>query len=173
ELLISIFLFHGWNDSPYSNRSLLMSNANNSPSPDDISDVKTLLQQMQEQLQQQFQTQLQQQLQHQQQYFETQLRNQQARIQELEDATDEQDGKVVYKHTRATTLKPYERLVNNLPAIAEENYYTAELPPNHDVFEWSDFHYTETMDYKAPAVMEHAEVSLPGPLKKVDDFLAA
>ncbi|KAF9368525.1 hypothetical protein BGX21_006515, partial [Mortierella sp. AD011] len=111
-----------------------MSNANNSPSPNDISDVKTLLQQMHEQLQQQFQTQLQQQLQHQQQYFETQLRNQQARIQELEDTADEQDGKVVYRHARATTLKPYERLVNNLPAITEENYYTAELPPNHDVF---------------------------------------
>ncbi|KAF9138865.1 hypothetical protein BGX20_007711, partial [Mortierella sp. AD010] len=84
----------------------------------------------------------------------------------------EQDGKVVYKNPRATTLKLYEELLEEYPAIGEPKFFDSELPKNHDVFNWNDFHYTEGMDYKPPPVLQHSEVSLPGPAKRHENDLA-
>ncbi|KAF8924690.1 hypothetical protein BGZ47_003759, partial [Haplosporangium gracile] len=88
------------------------------------------------------------------------LQQQQGRIQQLESSTIEQDGKVVYKHPRATTLKLYQELLDVYPAIGEPKFFDSELPKNHEVFNWNDFHYTEGMDYKPPPVLQHSEVSL-------------
>ncbi|KAF9983065.1 hypothetical protein BGZ79_005834, partial [Entomortierella chlamydospora] len=118
---------------------------------------------MQEQMQQQ-QTLMQQQ--------QSLLLQQQNRIQQLETSTSEQDGKVVYKNPRATTLKLYEELLEEYPAIGEPKFFDSELPKNHDVFNWNDFHYTEGMDYKPPPVLQHSEVSLPGPAKRHENDLA-
>ncbi|KAF8918807.1 hypothetical protein BGZ58_004758, partial [Dissophora ornata] len=44
--------------------------------------------------------------------LQTQLQQQQNRIQELEAANVERDGEVVYRNTRATTLKLYDELLD-------------------------------------------------------------
>jgi len=149
--LISIFLFHGWNTLPESlNDPPLMSHATNSTPPDDNIDIHAVIRQMQNCIQQQ-----------------------QDRIQQLEAATSEQDGRVVFKTSRATTLKLYDELLEVYPAISEPNFYDAELPKDHEVFDWNDFHYTDGMEYKAPPVLEHTEVSLSGPAKRHEAELAA
>src|ERR1700722_10754929 len=69
DLLISIFLFHGWNTLPESlNDPPLMSHATNSTPPDDNIDIHAVIRHMQNCIQQQ-----------------------QDRIQQLEAATSEQD----------------------------------------------------------------------------------
>ncbi|KAF9966956.1 hypothetical protein BGZ73_000791, partial [Actinomortierella ambigua] len=55
----------------------------------------------------------------------------QDRIQYLEAGNSEQEGKVAYKHTRATTLKPYPELVDAYPAIEEQDIFNSELPKDH------------------------------------------
>jgi hypothetical protein len=97
---------------------------------------------------------------------QTLLQQQQDRIQQLESSNFEQDGKVVYKNSRATTLKLYQELIDAYPAIAESKFFDSELPKNHEVFNWNDFHYTEGMEYKPPPVLQHSEVSLTDPAKR-------
>ncbi|KAF8925875.1 hypothetical protein BGZ47_002997, partial [Haplosporangium gracile] len=109
--------------------------------PDVDIDIYTTLQLMQEQMQQQVRL----------------LQQQQDRIQQLESSTIEQDGKVVYKQPRATTLKLYQELIDVYPAIGEPKFFDSE---HHEVFNWNDFHYTKGMDYKPPPVLQHSEVSL-------------
>jgi len=72
----------------------------------------------------------------------------------------EQNGKVVYRNARATTLKLYQELLDVYPAIGEPKFFDSELPKDHEVFIWNDYHYTEGMDYKPPPVLQHSEVSL-------------
>ncbi|KAF9537195.1 hypothetical protein EC957_008675 [Mortierella hygrophila] len=73
---------------------------------------------------------------------------------------------------QATTLRPNEDLVRLYPAILEQNFYTAELADDHQFFSLSDYHYTEGMVYKAPPVLDHAEVTLSPAAKKHDADLA-
>ncbi|KAF9923740.1 Type I transmembrane sorting receptor [Linnemannia zychae] len=155
--------------TPYQLDPPVMFHDNNTFSSYESSDVKHLLQQMQ---------QFQQKLQLQQESFEkrfqaqqTRIQEQQSRIQKLEDASIEQEGKVVYKNARATTLKPYHVWSTTFHQLWIETIL-CQIFPNHDIFDWSDFHYTENMEYKAPTVMEHSEVFLPDALRKVDNFLA-
>ncbi|KAG9060776.1 hypothetical protein KI688_008894 [Linnemannia hyalina] len=146
-----------------------MSHAPNPTAPDVDIDIHTTLRLMQEQMQQQ-----QEQMQQQQAFMQQQqnlLQQQQARIQQLETESIEQDGKVVHK-PRATTLKLYQELIDVYPAIAEPKFFDSELPKNHDVFEWNDFHYTEGMDYKPPPVLQHSEVSLADTAKRHERDLA-
>ncbi|KAG0374083.1 hypothetical protein BGX24_010847 [Mortierella sp. AD032] len=75
--------------------------------------------------------------------------------------------------TQATTIRPGTDLVQHYPAILERNFYTAELADNHQFYNLSDYHYTEGMIYKAPPVIDHAEVSLSPAAKKHDADLAA
>ncbi|KAG0253503.1 hypothetical protein BGZ95_006301, partial [Linnemannia exigua] len=127
-----------------------MSHAHNTSLPDDNNiDIHALIRQMQ-----------------------TQLLQQQDRIHQLEAATIEQDGKVVLKASRTTTLKLYDELLEGYPAISEPNFFDAELPEDHDAFDWNDFHYTDGMEYKAPPVLEHAEIPLSGPAKRHEADLA-
>ncbi|KAG9061074.1 hypothetical protein KI688_002271 [Linnemannia hyalina] len=132
-----------------------MSHAPNPTAPDVDIDIYTTLRLMQEQMQQQ----------------QLLLQQQQARIQQLEAESVEQDGKVVCK-PRATTLKLYEELLNIYPAIGEPKFFDSELPKNHDVFDWNDYHYTEGMDYKPPPVLQHSEVSLTDAAKRHERDLA-
>ena len=101
------------------------------------------------------------------------IRRLEQRIQELETANSEQTGKVVFKNPRATTLKLYDDLLERYPAISEPNFFKAKLPKDHDAFDWNDFHYTEGMEYKAPSVLEHSEVSLAPAAKLHDADLSA
>ncbi|KAG0277704.1 hypothetical protein BGZ96_002754 [Linnemannia gamsii] len=75
--------------------------------------------------------------------------------------------------TQATTLRPDQDLVCLYPAILEQNFYTAELADDHQIFSLSDYHYTEGMVYKAPPVLDHAEVTLSQAAKKHDADLAS
>ncbi|KAF9129325.1 hypothetical protein BG015_004210, partial [Linnemannia schmuckeri] len=75
--------------------------------------------------------------------------------------------------TQATTIRPGTDLVQHYPAILEQNFYTAELADNHKFYNLSDYHYTEGMVYKAPPVLDHAEVSPSPAAKKHDADLAA
>ncbi|KAF9904171.1 hypothetical protein EC991_002965 [Linnemannia zychae] len=133
-----------------------MSHTPSSSTPDVDNDIHAMIRLMQEQMQQQ-------------QHL---LQQQQARIQQLEASNREQYGKVVYKNPRATTLKLYPELIDAYPAIGESKFFDSELPKNHDVFNWHDFHYTEGMKYKPPPVLQHSEVSLEGPAKKHEKDLA-
>ncbi|KAG9070401.1 hypothetical protein KI688_009738 [Linnemannia hyalina] len=126
-----------------------MSHAPNPTAPDVDIDIYTTLRLMQEQMQQQ----------------QLLLQQQQARIQQLEAESVEQDGKVVCK-PRATTLKLYEELLNIYPAIGEPKFFDSELPKNHEVFDWNDYHYTEGMEYKPPPFFQHSEVSLTDAAKR-------
>ncbi|KAG0221731.1 hypothetical protein BGW41_006581 [Actinomortierella wolfii] len=95
----------------------------------------------------------------------------QERIEQLEAGSLEQEGKVVYKHTRATTLKLYDEL-EAYPAITERDLFNGELPKDHDVFNWNDFHFTEGVQYKAPPVLQHpGAVSLSAQAKLHDTDL--
>ncbi|KAF9382810.1 hypothetical protein CPC16_009193 [Podila verticillata] len=97
-----------------------MSNAHHSPLPDDNIEIHSLLRQMQ-----------------------LQLKQQQNHIHQLEAATIKQDGKVVFKTSWVTTLKLYDKLLEEYPAISEPNFFDAELPKDHEAFDWNDFHYTD------------------------------
>ncbi|KAG0273297.1 hypothetical protein BGZ95_010879, partial [Linnemannia exigua] len=91
---------------------------------------------------------MQEQMQQQQAFMQQQqhlLQQQQTRIQQLEASNSEQDGKVVYKNPRATTLKLYPELLEAYPAIGETKFFNSELPKDHEVFNWNDFHYTDGM----------------------------
>ena len=161
-----------------------MSHASISATPDVDIDIHETLRIMQEQMQQQQsflqqQQQLMQQQQAQNQELREQVQEQRDQIQEqrswiqkLEADSIEQDGQVVYKTPRATTLKLYQELLDVYPAIGEPKFFDSELPKNHEVFNWSDFHYTEGMDYKPPPVLQHSEVSLPEAPKRHERDLA-
>ncbi|KAG0254228.1 hypothetical protein DFQ27_006982 [Actinomortierella ambigua] len=83
----------------------------------------------------------------------------QLRVEKLERSSKQRgDGRVVYKRTEPGTLMLYDELVAAYPAIATPDFYNAELPKNHNVFKWSDYHYTEGFDYKPPPVLEHPEL---------------
>ncbi|KFH63778.1 hypothetical protein MVEG_10471 [Podila verticillata NRRL 6337] len=103
-----------------------MSNAHHSPLPDDNIEIHSLLRQMQ-----------------------LQLKQQQNHIHQLEAATIKQDGKVVFKTSWVTTLKLYDKLLEEYPAISEPNFFDAELPKDHEAFDWNDFHYTDVQGYMA------------------------
>ncbi|KAF9370789.1 hypothetical protein CPC16_003470 [Podila verticillata] len=84
-------------------------------------------------------------------------------VEELRNASADSDirpGKVVYKSERATTLLQYPLLQEQYPAITQTNFFNSVLPKGHDHFDWSDFHYTEGMVYKPPAVLEHQVLTL-------------
>ncbi|KAF9274118.1 hypothetical protein BGZ88_003256 [Linnemannia elongata] len=141
-----------------------MSHAPNPTTPDVDIDIHATLRLMQEQMQQQ------QALMQQQQRL---LQQQQDRIQQLESSNLEQGGKVVYKNTGATILELYQELLDVYPAIGEPNFFDSELPKNHEVFAWNDFHYTEGMDYKPPSVLQHSEVTLSDTGKRHERDLIA
>ena len=96
----------------------------------------------------------------------------QARVEELEAANLEIPGEVGYSKSDATTLYLHPKLLENYPAISEPNFFKAKLPDKHKVFNWDDFHYTEGMEYKAPNVLEHAEVTLAPAAKQHDNDLS-
>ncbi|KAF9084377.1 hypothetical protein BGX29_002588 [Mortierella sp. GBA35] len=127
-----------------------MSHAPNATAPNVDIDIHTTLRLMQEQMQQQ----------------QALLQQQQARIQQLEAESIEQDGRLVYKNPRATLIKLRQELLDVYPAIGEPKFFDSELPKNHDVFNWNDYHYTEGMDYKPPPVLQHSEVSLTDTAKR-------
>ncbi|KAG0259655.1 hypothetical protein BGZ95_004616, partial [Linnemannia exigua] len=74
---------------------------------------------------------------------------------------------------QATTIRPGTDLVQHYPAILEQNFYTSELADNHKFYNLSDYHYTKGMVYKAPPVLDHAEVSLSPAAKKHDADIAS
>jgi len=86
-----------------------------------------------------------------------------SQIKKLEEAADSRirPGQVVYKRERATTLLRYPALQEQYPAITQTDFFNTILPPGHGHFHWSDYHYTEGMDYKPPPVLEHPVVTLP------------
>jgi hypothetical protein len=134
-----------------------MSHASNLTAPDVDIDVHTTLRLIQEQMQQQ-QIFMQQQ--------QALLQQQQNRIQQLEAESIEQDGKLVYRNPRATLIKLRQDILKVYPAIGEPKFFDSELPKNHNVFNWNDYHYTEGMDYKPPPVLQHSEVTLTDAAKR-------
>lgn len=128
-----------------------------SETPDVDIDIHTTVHPMQEQMQQL------QALMQQQQHI---LQQQQARIQQLEASIGEQDGEAVNKNAKVTTTKISQELLDVYPAIGETNFFNSELPKNHKVFNWSNYHYTEGMVYKPPPVLQHSEVTLTGAVKR-------
>ncbi|KAF9087317.1 hypothetical protein BGX27_002957 [Mortierella sp. AM989] len=95
----------------------------------------------------------------------------QARLQQLEAAVGNPDGKVV-EAPKTTTLKLYPKLLEKYPAIGEPDFYTAVLAKDHDFCDISDYHVTGGMAYKAPSVLGHAEVSIGTDAKLHDADLA-
>jgi hypothetical protein len=92
---------------------------------------------------------------------------------------DLRPGKVVYKNDRPTSLLQYSALQEQYPAITQTNFFNTVLPKGHGHFDWSDFHFTEGMEYKPPPVMEHQFIVLPEAprkheldLAKVQEFIA-
>ncbi|KAG9060843.1 hypothetical protein KI688_007912 [Linnemannia hyalina] len=134
-----------------------MSHASNLTAPDVDIDVHTTLRLIQEQMQQQ-QVFMQQQ--------QALLQQQQNRIQQLEAESIEQDGKLVYRNPRATLIKLRQDILKVYPAIGEPKFFDLELPKNHNVFNWNDYHYTEGMDYKPLPVLQHSEVTLTDAAKR-------
>ncbi|KAF9322970.1 hypothetical protein BGZ91_003916 [Linnemannia elongata] len=141
-----------------------MSHAPNPTTPDVDIDIHTALRLMQEQMQQQEAFMQQQQ---------RLLQQQQDRIQQLESSNLKRGGKVVCKNTGATILELYQELLDVYPAIGEPKFFDSELPKNHEVFTWDDFHYTEGMDYKPPSVLQHSEVTLSDTGKRHERDLIA
>ncbi|KAG0224697.1 hypothetical protein BGW41_004971 [Actinomortierella wolfii] len=140
-------------------------------------DIMLALQRMQlqmEEYQQQMVQQQQQMVEQQQQMAEQQqqMAEQQRTIQRLESELGDNEGRVVFKNSRATMLRLYDELLEHYPAIGHQDFFNSELPKDHDLFDWSDFHFTEGMEYKAPPVLEHSEVSLPKLAKQHDQDLA-
>ncbi|KAF8932912.1 hypothetical protein BGZ58_006732 [Dissophora ornata] len=91
-----------------------------------------------------------------------------ARIQQLEAATGQNDGKAV-KNIRTTTFNPYPELLKWYPAIGEPTFYTAKLAKDHKFFDMNDYHFTSTMVYKAPAVLNHNKDDYISPAAKLHD----
>ncbi|KAF9426739.1 hypothetical protein BGZ94_006086 [Podila epigama] len=120
-----------------------MSHATNNTAPGANTDIHAALRSMQEHIQR----------------LQEQIQRQQDRIQQLEASTS---GRVANKRPRATTLKISQELLEKYPAIGEAQFFDSELPKNHSIFNWKDYHYTEGMKYNAPPVLQHSEVSLPG-----------
>jgi len=85
---------------------------------------------------------------------------------------DLRPGKVVYKNDRPTSLLQYPALQEQYPAITQTNFFNTVLPKGHDHFDWSDFHFTEGMEYKPPPVMEHQVIVLPDAPRKHELDLA-
>ncbi|KAF9367976.1 hypothetical protein CPC16_005834, partial [Podila verticillata] len=68
----------------------------------------------------------------------------------------------------------YDDLLEAFPTIGQSKFFDSELPKDHNEFDWSDFHYTDGMQYKAPPVLQHSNaVSLSGPAKKHEADLQA
>ncbi|KAG0236886.1 hypothetical protein BGW42_002384 [Actinomortierella wolfii] len=104
--------------------------------------------------------------------LKTQLNQYQDRIQQLEYKVRNREGPVIPENSRAATLNIYEALAKNYPAIKETNFFDAELPKDHQIFNWHDFYYTEGMIYEAPPVPEQAKVRLTGYSKQHEQDLA-
>ncbi|KFH71183.1 hypothetical protein MVEG_04029 [Podila verticillata NRRL 6337] len=98
------------------------------------------------------------------------LEEQQQTINDLKEVSsaesDLHPGKVVYKSEQATTLLWYPALQEQYPAITQTNFFNTVLPTGHGHFDWSDFHYTDGMDYKPPPIMEHQGLVLPEAARK-------
>ncbi|KAG0247638.1 hypothetical protein DFQ27_001795, partial [Actinomortierella ambigua] len=139
-----------------------MNDANDTPSSTDT-DLRGLLEEMQQQMADQRRRMEDQRI---------RMEEQQDRIRQLESEREDNGGAVVSRNSRTTTLKLYDELLEKYPTIAEPNFYNAELPKDHNVFDWNDFHYTQGMEYKAPPVLEHSEVSLSAQAKQHDHDLA-
>ncbi|KAF9969905.1 hypothetical protein BGZ73_007550 [Actinomortierella ambigua] len=105
-----------------------------------------------------------------------QLQLQQAEIQQLKADRDGDlkiiPGRVDFKQPRATTLRLYDELLEVYPAIGEPNFFDAELPKDHQIFDWNDFHYTQGMEYEAPSILQQSEFSLPRSAEQHDHDLA-
>ncbi|KAG0239085.1 hypothetical protein BGW41_007928 [Actinomortierella wolfii] len=104
--------------------------------------------------------------------YHSRIQQQEARIQQLEHRVRNREGPVIPENSRAATLNIYESLVKNYPAIKETNFFDAELPKDHQIFNWHDFYYTEGMTYEAPPVPEQAKVRLTGYSKQHEQDLA-
>ncbi|KAF9899407.1 hypothetical protein EC991_008931 [Linnemannia zychae] len=78
----------------------------------------------------------------------------------------------VVEPVTTSTLVPYQELIEKYPAIMEQDFYTAELADGHDFFKLSNYTLTEGMVYKAPPVLDHAEVKLSNAAKLHDSDLA-
>ncbi|KAF8923875.1 hypothetical protein BGZ52_009042, partial [Haplosporangium bisporale] len=50
----------------------------------------------------------------------------------------------------------YDDLLEAFPTIGQSKFFDSELPKDHNEFDWSDFHYTDGMQYKAPPVLQHS-----------------
>jgi hypothetical protein len=83
-----------------------------------------------------------------------------------------QDPHIV-EPTTTGTLVPYQELIDKYPAILEQDFYKAELAEGHDFFKLSNYLLTEGMVYKAPPVLDHAEVKISNATKLHDNDLAA
>ncbi|KAF9201437.1 hypothetical protein BGZ59_002730 [Podila verticillata] len=55
----------------------------------------------------------------------------------------------------------YDDLLEAFPTIGQSKFFDSELPKDHNEFDWSDFHYTDGMQYKAPPVLQHSNACSP------------
>ncbi|KAG9062143.1 hypothetical protein KI688_006475 [Linnemannia hyalina] len=53
------------------------------------------------------------------------------------------DGRLVCRNPRVTLIKLRQDLLDAYYAIGEPKFFDSELPKNHNVFNWNDYHYTE------------------------------
>ncbi|KAF9167070.1 hypothetical protein DFQ26_005952 [Actinomortierella ambigua] len=146
-----------------------MNDANNTPTSTDT-DLRDLLERMQQQMEDQRVQMEDQRVQMEDQ--RVQMEEQQERICQLEAEMRDSQDRVISRNSRATTLKIYDELLEQYPAIGMANFFNAELTKDHDIFDWNDYHYTQGMEYKAPPVLEHSEISLPTLAKQHDQDLA-
>ncbi|KAF9930480.1 hypothetical protein BGZ67_005762 [Mortierella alpina] len=79
----------------------------------------------------------------------------------------------VSQKARSTTLTPYPELVEQYPAVSEEQFFEAALPKDHKVFTMADYHYNSLMEYQAPALHPlGGHLKLSPHAKAVNDTLA-
>ncbi|KAF9301352.1 hypothetical protein BG003_002854, partial [Podila horticola] len=79
----------------------------------------------------------------------------------------------VSQKARSTTLTPYPELVEQYPAVGEEQFFEAALPKDHKVFTMADYHYNSLMEYQAPALHPlGGHLKLSPHAKAVNDTLA-
>ncbi|KAI9237169.1 MAG: hypothetical protein BYD32DRAFT_436806 [Podila humilis] len=100
-----------------------------------------------------------------------------AKIDSLSRKLDEQEQTIINLKEASTTEgdlcpRKYPALQEQYPAIMQTNFFNTVLPKGHDHFDWSDFHFTEGMEYKPPPVMEHQVIVLPDAPRKHELDLA-
>ncbi|KAF9994606.1 hypothetical protein BGZ80_007765, partial [Entomortierella chlamydospora] len=97
----------------------------------------------------------------------------QQRISDLETKLEQNSDPDVVPKRDASTLHPYEELVDCIPSIVGSSFYNSRIPENEKIYDISDFYLNDTMSYTAPPLSRISSLlNLPKGTQIMDKELA-